>query len=139
MKQENLLKIMVYKRNRTTKDGKRKFYSYRTEMNLPFKNEESKGLQHCYLDLKFGKEITADRLKDFKSRGYITCKQEDVSAPFIYEIKEVEKDGKPKKEYPCVWIHGFESYTESVRRQTQNAFATDEAETEQIEIDPSDE
>lgn len=135
----SLIKILVYKKNHTTKDGKRKFTTYRTEMYLPFKNEENKGAQHCYLDLKFGKEIKPERLSEFKMRGYITCKSEDVSAPFVYKVEEEVKDGVAKKKYPCVWIHGFEKYEEAVRRQTQNAFVTDEPETESIEVDPSDE
>lgn len=137
MSNEKMIKILLFVRHRTTKNG-RKFDSYRTKMRLEtYEDGKSQGVKDVYVDVKFVNDLK-DKLKDFRSRGYLTINLEDIDAPFRYEVKNVkdEETGVEKKTYPVVWIRNFVSYEPAVRKQTQSAFVLEEEEeTAETEID----
>ena len=137
MSNEKTIKILLFVRHRTTKNG-RKFDSYRTKKRLEtYEDGKSQGVKDVYVDVKFVNELK-DKLKEFRSRGYLTINLEDIDAPFRYEVKNVkdEETGVEKKTYPVVWIRNFVSYVPAVRKQTQSAFVLEEEEeTTETEID----
>lgn len=115
--QEQLIEVVVLPRQLKTKDGKKKFTSFKTIMNLALKGE--KKVERHQLDLKFREELN-DRVKNIKTRGYLVCNAKDVNAPFTYDV--VEQDGK--KIYPSVWIRDFKEYVETPRLHDQSSFVT---------------
>jgi len=126
MKQSDLIKIMITKRNRQSKDKKQKWVEFRSPLMLIVKGEEEKGKQKRWLTVKFGENCETKNL----SRGYLTVKVADVSFPKIYEITK-DEDGKDK--YPVVWINAYKEFRE-VELEVENPFVTDEKETEETEI-----
>lgn len=130
MKQNDLIKIMITKRNHKTKDGKRRFEIFRTKMKLVVKGEEEKGKQEKWITVKFPRDVNVSEL----SRGLLTVKVADISFPRTYEITADEK-GNP--EYPVVWVRQYKSF-EPLEKDVENPFVTDESETEETEIESDD-
>lgn len=134
--QEKLIEVVVLPKQLKTKDGKKKFTTYKTFMHLALKGE--KKVEFHQLDLKFREELS-DRIKNIKTRGYLVCNANDVKAPFVYDV--VEKDGK--KVYPVVWIRDFKEYVETPILHDQSSFVTikeldaknDEEDEEDEELD----
>lgn len=130
------IKFVLYKTNKTTKDG-RKFSAYSTTMNLLTKGEEDKGLQTRRIDVRFDKNLS---LSDIKGRGELTCLDSEVIAPSIYEVTEEVKDGKTKKRYPSVFVKSFVSYEFKPKKATQSAFVTcEDLDGEEIVVDNAEE
>ena len=102
----NLVSLMLYVSKKQTKDGKRKFTSYKTKMDLAVFDTDGneQGVQTKYVNVKFPRELDVSALK----RGILECKPEDISAPSIWK-PQVNENGVI--EYPVVWIRGFEKFT----------------------------
>lgn len=143
MKETNYkLKLKIARIKKATKDG-RTFVIYRTEMLLT--NKEDGKVGKYWIDVRFDKNIPADKIQLIKGKGYIVTSQDDVIAPEVYEIKpktdkngviKYEADGTtPKKEYPHVYIKNFESFIKIERKAVQSQFVIDEEETESSEIE----
>lgn len=129
MKQNDLVKIMIYC-GKTHNDGKKKFRTFYTKMNLLVKGEEEKGKQPKSVTVKFTSDVDSKNI----SRGLLTCAVKDVGFPRVYEIKrEEQEDGTMKDVYPVVWIRGYKSFEEK-EYDVENPFITDEEETEETEI-----
>lgn len=127
MKQTDLIKIMITKRNQKTPDGKKKFPVFRTKMNIVVKGEEEKGKQPKWVTVKFPSDVDTKEL----TRGLLTVKVADISFPRIYEVVE---DENGKKEYPVVWVREFKEFRETIR-EIENPFITEESDTEETDID----
>lgn len=127
MKQNDLIKIMITRRNRKSNDGKKKWTEFRTKMNLVVKGEEENGKVSKWVTVKFPSDVDTKEL----TRGLLTVKVADVNFPSVYEIVEKE-DGK--KEYPTVWIREYKEFRE-ITREIDNPFITDEFDTEENEIE----
>ena len=133
--QENLLKVVVYPKVRTTKKGVN-FTTYSTTMNLI--DEEGKVVRKS-VTLKFGKDVNISNLP--KGALILTCKDTDISAPTRYKIKEsYDKEGNLVKTYPVVYINGIESFDKLISKAKQSQFVTpsDEVEDEELEIESED-
>lgn len=129
MKQNDLVKIMIYC-GKTHGDGKKKFRTFYTKMNLLVKGEEEKGKQNKSVTVKFTSDVNSKNI----SRGLLTCTVKDVGFPRVYEItEEKQEDGSVKKIYPVVWIRGYKSFEEK-EYDVENPFITDDEETEESEI-----
>ena len=61
----------------------------------------------------------------------MVCNSSDVDAPIKYQV--FEKDGK--KEYPVVWVRGYEICNPLKRKANQNSFIVDEEDDEDVEIE----
>lgn len=134
MKQTDIIKIFITIRKRQSKDGKRKWNQHRTKMNLLVKGEESKGKQDKWVNVTFcGKELS--NVAEKFTRGYLYVKVEDINYPKIFEIVKDEETGKDI--YPEVKIFGFESF-KAKEIEMENPFVTDESETEETEIEESE-
>lgn len=107
---------------------KKAFRRYWTIMNIIVKGEESKGLQAKTLNVKFRSDVDTKTL----TRGILTLKEDQINAPFIYEIT---KDDLGNDVYPVVWIRGYESFEEQIQHHTQSSFIIDEFETPETTID----
>lgn len=136
--ENNLIKILVMKRTITTKAG-RKFPHFFTLMNLATAKGEA--LQERFVDVKFAD--TCDTSK-FGRKNYIYVTEDDYLAPWYYQIKDKkdkkgniikDENGNPKKEYPHVWIKGFDHFEVCAPSQNRNAFITDEKPTKETTID----
>ena len=134
MKQSDLIKIMITKRNRKSEDGKKKWVEFKTPMNLIVKGEEEKGKQKRWVIVRFDENIDTKHL----SRGLLTVKVADISFPKIYEITTDEKTGKPK--YPRVYVNAYKEFRE-VELEVENPFVTEEDEESEndSEIETGDE
>lgn len=130
------LKVLS-KKCEVEKDGKKRtFLTYFTPVKITVKGEEEKGLQRKTLSVKFVQECRIPEPKNFLLTVDLDKKQ--ISIPNVYEIKVNDKG---EKEYPTVWIRGYESYKELHRKpkDENTAFGvTFEADTEEIEINDSD-
>ena len=126
MKQSDLIKIMITKRNRKSKDGKKKWTEFRSPLMLIVKGEEEKGKQKKWLTVRFGDDVDTKNL----SRGYLTVFVRDVSFPKVFEIT---KDETGKDKYPVVWVNSYQEFR-PVEVEVENPFVTDEKETEETEI-----
>lgn len=127
MKQNDLIKIMITKRNQKSKDGKKRYSIFRTKMNLIVKGEEEKGKQQKWITVKFPSDVDTKEL----SRGLLTVKVADVSFPNVFEVTQ---DENGKDVYPVVWIRAFKEFR-SIEREVENPFITDEFDTEETEIE----
>lgn len=109
-----MIKIQLLSKDVKSKDGTRKFRTFFTPVNIVVKGEEDKGAQKKYLTVKFKDGVEHSNLK----RGILTCKDEDIWIPYVYEITENQETGK--KEFPTVWVRGYEDYqvTKSNRQNT---------------------
>lgn len=140
-KGKNNMKLKLFSRIQEFKQGNKtiKKRVYSTLMSLKVVGEEEKGAQKKYVNLKFREGIKTDYLK----RGYIEIvdSPEYINYPFKYEIKDVKDDkgnvvldanGKPKKEYPCVWIRKDDfKYTEVLKNNNQSLFDVTEEQDEE--------
>lgn len=127
MKQNDLIKIMITKRNQKTKDGKKKFTIFKTHIALIKKGEEEKGKQPMWITLKFVSDLNVSEL----GRGLLTVKVADISFPRVYEVIE---DDKGEKQYPVVWVRNFKAF-EPLEKDVENPFITDEPETDETVFD----
>ncbi len=135
------LKVLS-KKQEFEKDGKKKsFRTYFTPVHIIVKGEEDKGLQSKTLKVKFTQDVRIPEANNFMLVVDIDKKQ--ISIPEKYEV--TEKDGK--KEYPTVWIRGYDSYTPLHRKTNSNTafgvvFDSDdevsEAEIDNAELDKDD-
>lgn len=123
------MKIKVLKSTKTTSDG-RKFTAYWTPVTIVVKGEEEKGAQEKGLNVYFSAGAEKKLPVDFKG-GILECKGEDVSAPYVYEIKK-DEDGKDN--YPFVYIKDFESISPLKPRENTCTFVVDEEESAETEI-----
>ena len=129
MKQNDLVTLIIKSKMSKSKDGKKKFRTFRTTMNLIVVGEEEKGKQLKDVTVKFTSDVDSKNI----THGKLTCYVRDLGFPRKYEIIENE-DGS--KEYPVVWVRGFKSFEET-EYDIENPFVTDEKETEEIEIEDS--
>ena len=112
---------------------------YSTLMNLVVVGEEEKGAQKKYVNLKFREGIDTTKIR----RGYIEIidDSEHINYPYKYQILDLvddkgkpilDKNGKQKKEYPCVWIRKDDfKYTEVLKNNNQSLFDVTEEQDEQ--------
>lgn len=134
MKQNDLITIIIKSKMVKSKDGKRKFRSYRTPMNLIVVGEEEKGKQLKEVTVKFTNDVDVKNITNGKLTAYVR----DLGFPRKYEITEEPDDnGEIVKKYPTVWIRGFKSFTET-EIDVENPFVTDEHETSETVIDESE-
>lgn len=124
------IKLLLKSKKKQTKDGKKKFRTYFTDVMIVVKGEESKGKQRKTLTVKFDKDCpNTSQLV----RGFLTVDEKDIDMPFKYQIQKI--DGKDS--YPTIFIHKFDSYEEKKGASTIE-FLTDEDETEDTVIDEED-
>lgn len=138
------------KRNKR-KDGTT-FVTYRMLMNLIVIGEDGKKSskkQPKWIDLKFRKEV--EGLKKLK-RGFLVVKEENLDAPFVYEVKEAtnEETGETYNVFPTAWIKNeYEEYIEELAKHEQSDFdvveasndtsLSDEADTSETDLGDSEE
>lgn len=136
--ENNLIKILIMKRTITTKEG-RKFNHFFTIMSLA--EGKGKEIQERFVDVKFAQ--TCDVSK-FGRKNYIYVTEDDYIAPWYYQIKDKkdkngnvirDANGNHKKEYPHVWIKGFDHFEVCAPTQNRNAFVTEEKPTKETTID----
>ena len=127
MKQNDLITIIIKSKMNKTTDGKKKFRSYRTPMNLIVVGQEEKGKQIREVTVKFVSDVDSKNI----TNGKLTCYVKDLNFPRKYEITENENG---EKVYPVVWVRGFKSFEET-EYDIENPFVTDEHETEEIEFE----
>ena len=126
MKQNDLVTLIIKSKMVKSKDGKKKFRSFRTPMNLIVVGEEEKGKQVKEVTVKFTSDVDSKNI----TYGKLTCYVRDLGFPSKYEVTE---DENGVKVYPTVWIRGFKSF-EEVEREIENPFVTNEQETTESEI-----
>lgn len=127
MKQNDLVTLIIKSKIAKSKDGKKKFRSFRTPMKLLVAGEEEKGKQIKEVTVKFVSEVDTKNI----THGKLTCYVKDLGFPRKYEITENEKG---EKEYPVVWVRAYKSF-EEIEYDVENPFVTDEPETEETEIE----
>lgn len=130
MKQNDLITIIIKSKMKKSRDGKKKFRTFRTPMNLVVVGEEEKGKQIKEINVKFVSAIDTKNI----TNGKLTCYVRDLNFPRKYEITENENGDK---EYPVVWIRAFQTF-EPVEIDVENPFVTNETETEETEIESDD-
>lgn len=113
----NKIKMQFKSRLNKTEAG-RSFRSYSAKMNIVHADTGER--KPTWVDLKFRKEVDTSKLK----RGYIIVDDDNVTAPFRYEIAVDEKTGK--KKYPTIWVGKIEEYIEVLAKPTQAQFDCDE-------------
>ena len=126
MKQNDLVTLIIKSKMIKSKDGKKKFRSFRTPMNLIVVGEEEKGKQVKDVTVKFTSDVDSKNI----TYGKLTCYVRDLGFPSKYEVTEDENGNKV---YPTVWIRGFKSF-EEVERDIENPFVVNEQETTESEI-----
>lgn len=140
MSKEKLVQIMLFVKNQQTKDG-RKFKHYSTKMELKvIENGVVKGIKPKYVTVKFPSNVETKTL----TRGIISAKSSDISAPTVYQY-DVDENGKKvfplndkgEQQFPTVWIRGYESFEER-KKEHEFTFVIDENDTDETEIDDSD-
>lgn len=125
-----MIQLLLKSKKKKTKDGKKTFRTYFTDVMIVVKGEEQKGKQRKTLTVKFDKDCpNTSKLV----RGILTINEADIDMPFKYQI--VQKDGKDS--YPSIFIRKFENYEEKKGKSTIE-FLTDEDETEDTIIDEED-
>lgn len=124
-----MIKLLLKSKQKKTKDGKKKFRTYFTDVMIVVKGEESKGKQRKTITVRFDKDCP--NTKNLV-RGYITVDEKDVDMPYKWQI--VKKDDKDS--YPSIYIRKFENY-EEVKGKSTIEFLLDEDETEETVIDES--
>ena len=131
-----LLKMLLMSKQQTRPDGKSKFRKYFTYVDIEVKGEEEKGLQTKSITVKFDKTIDT---KNF-IRGILTVDEKDVDIPYKYEVKDkVQEDGTVKKTYPHIYVKKVTEFEERKPKTTAQFNLMDEAETEEIEIEDTEE
>lgn len=121
------LKVITTEKKRT--NGKGSFVSYYSPVKIVVKGEETEGAVDKTITVKFRKAVN---VADLPKVAIITCKESDVNAPFVYEIKE-NADGT--KEYPVIWIRGIESVAKAKTNAVNTcSFLTDEEDTPETDI-----
>lgn len=114
------IKIEIYGKKQSTKDGKRRFVSYKTKMLLKVRLTEEMLAKNPKLvgevgdvvklrrnvDVKFGKGVPSAVLSKIVGKCVLTCQSDKVSAPHRYEVRKVvdEKTGEARDAYPYVYI-----------------------------------
>lgn len=115
-----MIKINIVKRTNNIPNTKRTWVSFSAKMKLVVKGEESKGLQEKYVEVRFDESVKAD--KTLKT-GTIEVLEENINAPYIYEIKEVvNESGETKKRYPYIWVSKVESFEAYKPTISQDSF-----------------
>ena len=127
MKQNDLVTLIIKSKTVKSKDGKKKFRTFRTPMNLIVRGEEEKGKQVKEVTVKFVSDVDTKNI----TNGKLTCYVRDLGFPSKYY--EVTEDENGEKVYPTVWIRGYKSF-EEVERDIENPFVSDEKETPESEI-----
>ena len=126
MKQNDLVTLIIKSKMAKSKDGKKKFRSFRTPMRLIVVGEEEKGKQVKDVTVKFVSDVDTKNI----THGKLTCFVRDIGFPRKYEVTENEKG---EKEYPVVWIRAYKSFEET-EYDVENPFVTDEVETAETDI-----
>ena len=124
-----MIKLLLKSKKKQTKDGKKKFRTYFTDVMILVKGEEEKGKQKKTITVRFAESVDTSKL----IRGYLNVDEKDIDLPFKYQV--IEKDGKPS--YPSIYIRKYESYEEKKGTSTIT-FLTEEDETEETVIDEED-
>jgi len=124
-----MIKLLLKSKKKQTKDGKKKFRTYFTDVMILVKGEEEKGKQKKTITVRFAESVDTSKL----IRGYLNVDEKDIDLPFKYQV--IEKDGKPS--YPSIYIRKYESYEEKKGASTIT-FLTEEDETEETVIDEED-
>ena len=128
--------MLLMSKQQTRADGKSKFRKFFTYMDILVEGEEDKGLQLKSLTVKFDDSVDASKF----NRGVITLDENDYDAPYKYKVKEVvDKDGTVKKKYPHIFIKKIVSYEDRKPKSTGTFNLMDEAETEEVEIEETEE
>lgn len=140
------IKIKIYAKKNSTKDGKRKFTTYKTDMKLWVKLDEKTLAKYPKLidlgemgesvrikrsvDVKFAKSIPAETISKIVGECVLTCPSTKVSSPKRYEIKikQDEKTGETKEVYPYVYISEIVDVEKKEREASQDDFILGEDE-----------
>ena len=105
------IKVLSSKQTVTNEKGKEvTFYRYFTPVMIEVfdENGESQGIQQKSLTVHFTKDAMK-KIDDEKIFAFIeSSKPEDIFLPYIYKVKTNDKG---EKEYPDVWVRGFEKLT----------------------------
>lgn len=132
------LKILSKKVTIESNGKKKTFLRYFTRVKMLEKGKENAGKVLKSLTVKFTEESGKQLPKD--ARFFILTvdtDKEQLGCPRVYEVNVKEdKDGNEVKEYPVVWIRGFEEYKELPRKPITDdvEFETEDVETEEHEI-----
>lgn len=131
-----MIKLLLMSKQKTRKDGKSKYRTFFTYVDIEVKGEEEKGLQTKSITVKFDKKV--DTSKFF--RGILTVEDKDIDIPYRYEIKDKVVDGETKKSYPHIFVRAVKDFEERKPKTTAVPNLMDEAEeVESTEIDEEDE
>ena len=126
---QQLVELMVYTRQKKTKDG-RKFVSYSTKYN--FKEDGKEERVSHYVTLKFtqdafdGSEV---KLSDIK-RGKLVVDSAQVGIPDKWEV--TQKDGKDV--YPVCYVRGGIKKFTAIAKEHEFHFNTEDIIEEESEL-----
>ena len=130
-----LVKFLLMSKNQSRADGKSKFKKFFTSVNIVVKGEEEKGQQKKTLTVKFDKTIDTSNFV----RGIVSVREDNIDIPYKFEIKEIQQaDGTIKKRYPHIYVKKVETFEPRKTKSTATFNLLDEGETEEIEIDATE-
>ena len=112
---EKAIKLNIIKRLVEKKDGKT-FPKFLTKMNIVVKNEEEKGPQAKWVQVKFNQENV--KISSLSS-GTIEVEASKLNCPYKYEIK---KDENGNDVYPYIYVQDIVNFEKFVREVTQDMF-----------------
>ena len=131
-----IYKLLLMSKQQTRPDGKSKFRKYFTYVDIEVKGEEDKGLQTKSVTVKFDKTVDTSKFV----RGILSVDEKDIDIPYRYEIKEkLDENGEVKKTYPHIYVKKVLNFEERKPKTTAQFNLMDEAETEETEIDETEE
>ena len=131
-----MIKLLLMSKQQTRADGRSKFRKFFTSVYIEVEGEEEKGLQEKSITVKFDKAVDTSKF----IRGILTVDEKNIDIPYRYKVREVTlEDGTVKKSYPHIYIKKVESYEERKPKTTAQFNLMDEAETEETDIDDTEE
>lgn len=126
--------LYVYSKKKTSKDGKKSWIDFHTEMNLVKKGEEEKGAQHLNVDVVFKDKEERAKIEKMTGRIKVTVEDTELSAPTVYAItKKKREDGTEYNSYPKVFINHFIEAVSAPKPVPQNLFTQDEEVPEELQ------
>lgn len=135
-----LIKLKVL--STKVKQQKKSFLRYFTYVKMLAVGEEEKGKQEKSLNVRFTDDAKKELPKDI--RFFILTIDTDknqIGMPRKYEIVEEEdENGVVKKQYPEIWVRGFEKCEKIASKPITDdvEFVVDEEPTKETEIDSNE-